>query len=82
MDIDFEDISNAPMIALNTRATSGEAKKLVSTISHLLQKIVQMVLLAECELVIFKHNEDVSGITSLYGQKMGRRSGPEFREEQ
>ena len=27
MDIDFEDISNASMMALNTGATSGEAKK-------------------------------------------------------
>jgi hypothetical protein len=41
MDIDFEDISNAPMMALNTRATSGEAKKLVSAISHLLQQSEQ-----------------------------------------
>ena len=44
MDIDFEDISNAPMMALNTRAISGEAKKLVSTISHLLKQSEQRKL--------------------------------------
>jgi hypothetical protein len=64
MDIDFEDISNAPMIALNTRATSGEAKNPVSKISRLIWQIVHQLIIAKCQLAIFKRNEDVRGITS------------------
>ena len=53
MDIDFEDISNASMMALNTGATLGEAKKLVSTIFRLIQQVLHKVIIAECKLAIF-----------------------------
>ena len=53
MDIDFEDISNASMMALNTGATSGEAKKLVSTIFRLIQQVLHKFIIAECKLAIF-----------------------------
>ena len=62
MDIDFEDISNAPMMAFNTRATTVEAKKLVSTIFHLIQQILHKVIIAKCDLSIFKRKEEFWGL--------------------
>ena len=41
MDVDFDDVNNAAFMALNTRAVSGEAKKLVCAMSHLLQQSEQ-----------------------------------------
>ena len=64
MDIDFEDISNASMMALNTGAKSGEAKKLVSTIFRLIQKVLHKVIIAEYELAIFRRYKDVLGVKS------------------